>query len=893
MADPIKPTWEILAGESTPVEILTRQDTADLPDPGPVSRYQEDWERRQRGKDALWTESLRQHQSLVEQLREEARGNVEAAAREGKLLVSKDQVDPEALIDREVDFTDGTPADVLKDSSPDRYFFDYDLATGDFGYEASDLGPLLHPVTWYTGRAELAETDEEGPPGLLLDAAQQVGPAIMHGFLNGSRAFRDQIVPHLPPQPSTLQQIGWTRDQWDASTIEQRRHMLKWGAGPEAIFPPSEESHQRLWGVRGTGETWAGQATHAIVQYMTGFALMAATLRGFGVAPGIARDLVAGAAASAIVWDDGVEALANMLMDMEGPEFLKEHAPAFLQDFSSLLLKYLATDEDDSDLERRLKLAADDVLATTAAVGFLAALRKLKDLKIPGFGAVAAGAIEGYQFLRRMNSQRGAWVLRPGKALDEQEMKAFSNILAIKYAQGKVSKAQFRKSTAHKFSPEDQERLWDRARRIGSPIREEIRKLTGAPWRTVRSPAQRQQLLDMYDTILRESPIADLPASRKWYIDSGVAIRELAGNDPDHLERLLRLTSVYSAANGVPENTRGIIAALEPLARGEIPPAAGSYRGQMAPRLPAILDLSRPFDRGLPGVGEKVQSFYRNLSDEARRTSRWTDEVTVDRWVLRALGYTTDNPKPQQYAWAREFIQDLTAQVNARTGDKLRPRDVQAALWHYTKQVWEQGGKIGDQINFGTELARPRKVLTDAAAKHVGKASSTEAALALGREVAGSRLHQDLLVALRNRAVAGVSGHWKRGDAQAAHRAALEGQFYREALEESRRLGSLSPLHQSVRQAQLNASGESAASLEALRVEQSRKAQGITHWIVDSRTGKPRPAIGPRPEDAALNPYDVLVQWDGTKSTTMNLGSKAKAPNPERLKAELTKAGRK
>ncbi len=73
----------------------------------------------------------------------------------------------------------------------------------------------------------------------------------------------------------------------------------------------------------------------------------------------------------------------------------------------------------------------------------------------------------------------------------------------------------------------------------------------------------------------------------------------------------------------------------------------------------------------------------------------------------------------------------------------------------------------------------------------------------------------------------------------------------------------------------VNASGESAASLEALSVEVQRKAKGIKHIVVDSRSGKSRPAIGPRPEDNPLNPHDMLVRIEGGSTEVVNKGKSA------------------
>ncbi len=72
-----------------------------------------------------------------------------------------------------------------------------------------------------------------------------------------------------------------------------------------------------------------------------------------------------------------------------------------------------------------------------------------------------------------------------------------------------------------------------------------------------------------------------------------------------------------------------------------------------------------------------------------------------------------------------------------------------------------------------------------------------------------------------------------------------------------------------------NASGESAASLEALSVGAQRKAKGIRHFIVDSRSGIARPTIGPRPEDNVLNPHDILIQVQDDSYEVVNKGESA------------------
>lgn len=88
-----------------------------------------------------------------------------------------------------------------------------------------------------------------------------------------------------------------------------------------------------------------------------------------------------------------------------------------------------------------------------------------------------------------------------------------------------------------------------------------------------------------------------------------------------------------------------------------------------------------------------------------------------------------------------------------------------------------------------------------------------------------------------------------------------------------------------------NASGESAASLEALNAQKSNKARGIKTVIIDSRTGKERPAIGVRPEDNPVNPFDVMVRRtpDGGQ-TILQQGAKAK-PLPSVMAVKAASLG--
>jgi hypothetical protein len=88
-----------------------------------------------------------------------------------------------------------------------------------------------------------------------------------------------------------------------------------------------------------------------------------------------------------------------------------------------------------------------------------------------------------------------------------------------------------------------------------------------------------------------------------------------------------------------------------------------------------------------------------------------------------------------------------------------------------------------------------------------------------------------------------------------------------------------------------NLSGQTDASLEAIRVEKSRKAKGIKMKLIDTRSGKITPAVGIRPEDAfnPTNSYQVLVEVEGDAFKVVSRGDKAK-PMTEKMMGALTKS---
>jgi hypothetical protein len=74
-----------------------------------------------------------------------------------------------------------------------------------------------------------------------------------------------------------------------------------------------------------------------------------------------------------------------------------------------------------------------------------------------------------------------------------------------------------------------------------------------------------------------------------------------------------------------------------------------------------------------------------------------------------------------------------------------------------------------------------------------------------------------------------------------------------------------------------NASGESAASQEAINRTASEKAQGVKYYRLDTRSGKAVPLVGPDRVDATAGDYEEIVKVgkDGME-TTLDRGNKAR-----------------
>ena len=200
-----------------------------------------------------------------------------------------------------------------------------------------------------------------------------------------------------------------------------------------------------------------------------------------------------------------------------------------------------------------------------------------------------------------------------------------------------------------------------------------------------------------------ESPLAVAEKSKDWYERSGETIRSITRGDPELMEKTARLMALYSQGNSVGGNTTAVIKSIYQLASGQDTAFAGRFPETTAKRIPDLL-AAPVFDQSVEGVSDKIENFYRNLIDPAKGVDTYADASTMDKWMMRLMGYKVADDEdvggasalsPTQYAYARDIMDRLVSQWTRKTGERLKPRQVQAILWTYVKNKAEQD-KIKD-----------------------------------------------------------------------------------------------------------------------------------------------------------------------------------------------------
>lgn len=125
-------------------------------------------------------------------------------------------------------------------------------------------------------------------------------------------------------------------------------------------------------------ESVTGGLVNDIAQFAVGFLGASRILRGFGMAQGIKRGMVAGAAADASVFDAHEERLSNLV----------ERYP----DLSNPITRYLAADPSDSEAEGRFKNAVEGLAIGGVVEGLIASVKAIRAARRGNLEEAAAEA---------------------------------------------------------------------------------------------------------------------------------------------------------------------------------------------------------------------------------------------------------------------------------------------------------------------------------------------------------------------------------------------------------------------------------------------------------------------------------------------------------------------
>ena len=122
-------------------------------------------------------------------------------------------------------------------------------------------------------------------------------------------------------------------------------------------------------------------------------------------------------------------------------------------------------------------------------------------------------------------------------------------------------------------------------------------------------------------TNLLEHPFSMYDKSKDWYERSGDTIADIAHGDKKLMEKIVRLTALYSQANSLGGNITAVVKSMAQLAKGEPTAYAGRFPSTTAEVIPEIL-AAKNFDTDLKGVNDKLMNFYHNLHDGTFKTDK-------------------------------------------------------------------------------------------------------------------------------------------------------------------------------------------------------------------------------------------------------------------------------
>ena len=176
---------------------------------------------------------------------------------------------------------------------------------------------------------------------------------------------------------------------------------------------------------------------------------------------------------------------------------------------------------------------------------------------------------------------------------------------------------------------------------------------------------------------------------RFWYEKSGKEILKITGGNKALARKLAGLLAIYSSGTAVSANTTN---ALKMWGRfygtGKlVKPKSGTMAGRFSEQDRSAIEWmeSNADDaHHTDTFGNKRMAFFTNIMREIDPKNYDTGQgVTVDLWMMRALGYDQDAPTDAQNAFVQAEIMQIAKEMGWEN------QQAQAAIWVAIKARWE------------------------------------------------------------------------------------------------------------------------------------------------------------------------------------------------------------
>jgi hypothetical protein len=199
--------------------------------------------------------------------------------------------------------------------------------------------------------------------------------------------------------------------------------------------------------------------------------------------------------------------------------------------------------------------------------------------------------------------------------------------------------------------------------------------------------------------------------SRFWYETSAAAIKRVAQGDIPAADKLARITAWTSTNSSVSGQGAMILRGFLQAMRGES--TAGIHVGKVTKELDEFLQMDDAktvdFISGLiqnpKSSRAKLGNFYTDLLDDIRPDlaaqirANTNTTATIDRWMNRAFGFTTDSRTPAQYAFMGKHVVGIAKELG------WTPKQVQAAIW-VSMKAEDEGVSVLNNFDYADSFRR-------------------------------------------------------------------------------------------------------------------------------------------------------------------------------------------